>query len=81
MQTRITSSNSNAIYDHGIAQNPLDIISDGPICVEAVWSDEVKSCKLMLNLLQIINSIMYAKFEMKLLHEKFSFFVWNFCCC
>ena len=37
--------NSNAIYDHDFVQNPVNITSDELICVEAVSSDDVKSCK------------------------------------
>ena len=31
--------NSNAIYDHDFAQNPVDVISDELICVEAASSN------------------------------------------
>ena len=37
--------NSNTVYDHDFAQNPIDIISDELICVEPVSSDNVKNCK------------------------------------
>ena len=37
--------NSNAIYDHDFAQNPVDVISDELTCVEAASSDDVKSRK------------------------------------
>ena len=53
--------NSNTLYDHDFAQNPVDIVSDELICVEPVSSDNVKSCNVMAKLLQLINSIMYTK--------------------
>ena len=37
--------NSNTVYDHDFAQNPVDIISDELICVELALSDNVKSFK------------------------------------
>ena len=36
--------NSKAICDHDFAQNPVDIISDELICVDAVSSDNVNNC-------------------------------------
>ena len=53
--------NSNAKYDHDFAQSPVDIISDELIRNDAISSDDVKSCKFDVELLQIINSIMFAK--------------------
>ena len=37
--------NSNAIYDHDVAQNPVDIISDELISVQPVSSGCMRSCK------------------------------------
>ena len=37
--------NSNTVYDHDFAQNPVELISDELICVEPVLSDNVKTSK------------------------------------
>ena len=43
--------NSNAVYDHHFAQNPVDIFSDELIYVETFSSDNVEKCKLDVNII------------------------------
>ena len=38
--------NSNTMYDRNFVQNPVNIISDELMCVEAVSSDDVRCCKV-----------------------------------